>query len=77
MQVLGGQQADIGGSRCKSKPAPLVLVGLDGVAVGEGVVLATKGNACVSAHQQPPLAFSVSFHKMGLIVPYPVHGCKS
>lgn len=74
MQVLRGQQADIEESKCKSKLVP--LVGLGGVAVGEGAVSATEGNACMSAHQQAPLALSFSFHKMGLIVPYPVHGCK-
>jgi len=52
VQVLRGQQVDKEGSRCKPKPTPLVHVGLGGVAVGEGAVSATKGNACVSAHQQ-------------------------
>lgn len=60
MQILRGLW--IGRVGGKSKPATLVLVGLDGVVSGERAGLSTKGNACVTVHQQPSLLLSFSCH---------------
>lgn len=61
MQILAGLWVARTGGR--SKPATLVLVGLNGVVSGERVGLSIKGNAPETAHQQPPLPLSFSCHK--------------